>query len=384
MEKKLYFNSFYSACLSLFTPAFIWGNTVSHFPWIIEKMDFANTTIGFFLMFFSIIQLISSQLAGRVMVPKYGSRNTLLMGVLFFSLSPITFGLSNNIYFFLLSGLPTGIGFGFIFTTTTAVTKIAEEKTNKILQTLLSAFMTLGFLFGGLTSGLYRYLEFDSHYLFVFLVLLGIFASLFVFKLGLDRKYEKIEPIEKVKIPENNILIFSFYLFIFWATVMALVDWAPLWFERELLTTSLIASLTIVCWAAGETIGKFLGAKMIQLSSEELVGGYLPLIGSIIYLLIIFYGNIYLILIGLLMLGFASANFFPIAIRVALRNTTDNLNTAAANLSTFGFLGLLVGPALLGFTSELFSITRNTQVISIMWIFLFLFFLNKLKNSKKI
>ena len=382
MEKRLYFNSFYSACLSLFTPAFIWGNTVSHFPWIIEKMDFANTTIGFFLMFFSVIQLISSQLAGRVMVPKFGSRNTLLMGVLFFSLSPITFGLSNNIYFFLLSGLPTGIGFGFIFTTTTAVTKIAEEKTNKILQTLLSAFMTLGFLFGGLTSGLYRYLEFDSHYLFVFLVLLGIFASLFVFKLGLDRKYEKIEPIEKVKIPENNILIFSFYLFIFWATVMALVDWAPLWFERELLTTSLIASLTIVCWAAGETIGKFLGAKMIQLSSEKLVGGYLPLIGSIIYLLIIFYGNIYLILIGLLMLGFASANFFPIAIRVALRNTTDNLNTAAANLSTFGFLGLLVGPALLGFTSELFSITRNTQVISIMWIFLFLFFLNKLKNSK--
>lgn len=382
MEKKLYFNSFYSACLSLFTPAFIWGNTVSHFPWIIEKMDFANTTIGFFLMFFSIIQLISSQLAGRVMVPKFGSRNTLLIGVLFFSLSPITFGLSNNIYFFLLSGLPTGIGFGFIFTTTTAVTKIAEEKTNKILQTLLSAFMTLGFLFGGLTSGLYRYLEFDSHYLFVFLVLLGIFASLFVFKLGLDRKYEKIEPIEKVKIPENNILIFSFYLFIFWATVMALVDWAPLWFERELLTTSLIASLTIVCWAAGETIGKFLGAKMIRLSSEKLIGGYLPLIGSIIYLLIIFYGNIYLILIGLLMLGFASANFFPIAIRVALRNTTDNLNTAAANLSTFGFLGLLVGPALLGFTSELFSITRNTQVISIMWIFLFLFFLNKLKNSK--
>ena len=382
MEKKLYFNSFYSACLSLFTPAFIWGNTVSHFPWIIEKMDFANTTIGFFLMFFSVIQLISSQLAGRVMVPKFGSRNTLLIGVLFFSLSPITFGLSNNIYFFLLSGLPTGIGFGFIFTTTTAVTKIAEEKTNKILQTLLSAFMTLGFLFGGLTSGLYRYLEFDSHYLFVFLVLLGIFASLFVFKLGLDRKYEKIEPIEKVKIPENNILIFSFYLFIFWATVMALVDWAPLWFERELLTTSLIASLTIVCWAAGETIGKFLGAKMIHLSSEKLIGGYLPLIGSIIYLFIIFYGNIYLILIGLLMLGFASANFFPIAIRVALRNTTDNLNTAAANLSTFGFLGLLVGPALLGFTSELFSITRNTQVISIMWIFLFLFFLNKLKNSK--
>jgi MFS family permease len=224
-------------------------------------------------------------------------------------------------------------------------------------------------------------MEFNSHYLFSILVILGFLCSYFVYSLALRRDYENIEPVEKIRMPENNILIFSFYLFIFWATVMALVDWAPLWFERELLTTSLIASLTIVSWASGETIGKFFGAKMINLSSEKMVGGYMPLIGSIIYFGIILYGNIYLILFGLFLLGFASANFFPIAIRVALRNTTDNLNTAAANLTTFGFLGLLVGPALLGFTSELFSITRNTQVISIIWIILFIMFLNKLIKS---
>jgi len=51
------------------------------------------------------------------------------------------------------------------------------------------------------------------------------------------------------------------------------------------------------------------------------------LIGSVIYLIIIMYGNIYFILLGLLILGFASANFFPIVIRVALNNTKDNLNT---------------------------------------------------------
>ena len=96
---------------------------------------------------------------------------------------------------------------------------------------------------------------------------------------------------EKLKIPEKNILIFSLYLFIFLGTVMALVDWAPLWFERELLTTSLIASLTIVCWGAGETSGKFLGATMIKFTSEKIVGGYMPLIGSVIYLIIIMYNG---------------------------------------------------------------------------------------------
>ena len=375
MENKLYLNSFFSACIAMFVPIFIWGNTVSHFPWIIEKLNFTNRTIGFLLMYFSIVQLISSQIAGRLIVPKIGTRNTLVIGILIFSFSPITFGLSNNVYFFLMSCFPTGIGFGFIYTTATIVTNNAEIKTKYILQTYLSAFLSLGFLTGGLCSGLYRTLDFNSYYLFVALIFVAISSSYIIFKLGLEKSNENIEKMERLKIPEKNILIYSLYLFIFLGTVMALVDWAPLWFERELLTTSLIASLTIVCWASGETIGKFLGAKMIGYTSEKIVGGYMPFIGSIIYFVIILYGNIYLILLGLLILGFASSNFFPIVLRVALNNTKDNVNTAAANLATIGFLGFLIGPAIVGYTSEIYSIDANTKVISVIWIFLFLFFL---------
>ena len=60
---------------------------------------------------------------------------------------------------------------------------------------------------------------------------------------------------------------------------------------------------------------------------------------------------------------------------MALNNTKDNVNTAAANLATIGFLGFLIGPAIVGYTSEIYSIDANTKVISVIWIFLFLFFL---------
>ena len=382
MEKKLHFNNFISASIAIFIPIFIWGNTVSHFPWIIEKLDFTNSTIGFLLMYFSIIQLISSQTAGRIIIPKIGTRNTLIIGIIIFSISPITFGLSNSKTLFLLSCFPTGIGFGLVQTTTTIITRNAEEKTGLILQTYLSAFLTLGFLCGALCSGIYRHLSFDSHYLFFTLIFIALGSTFFIFYFGLKPNFEENNEIEKIKIPEKNILIYGLYMFIFMGTVMALVDWAPLWFERELLTSSLIASLTIVCWSGGETIGKFLGAKLIILTNEKIIGAYIPLFGSLIYVLIIFYGNIYLILIGLFLLGFATANFFPIVIRIALRKTTDNINTAAANLSTIGFLGLLIGPAIVGYTSEIFSITANTQVISIIWIILFLMFIYTIRNSK--
>lgn len=382
MQKKLHFNSFIAASIAIFIPIFIWGNTVSHFPWIIEKLNFTNSTIGFLLMYFSIIQLIASQTAGRIIIPKIGTRNTLIIGIIIFSISPITFGLSNSKTLFLLSCFPTGIGFGMVQTTTTIITRNAEEKTGLILQTYLSAFLTLGFLCGALCSGIYRHFSFDSHYLFFTLIFVALGSTLFIFYFGLKPNLEENNEIEKIKIPEKNILIYGLYMFIFMGTVMALVDWAPLWFERELLTTSLIASLTIVSWSGGETIGKFLGAKLIILTNEKIIGAYIPLFGSLIYVLIIFYGNIYLILLGLFLLGFATANFFPIVIRIALRKTTDNINTAAANLSTIGFLGLLIGPAIVGYTSEIFSITTNTQAISIIWIILFLMFLYTIRNSR--
>ena len=375
MNKKIYLNSFYSASLAVFAPLFIWGNTLSHIPWIFQKLEMNNSTLGYLFMIFSVVQLVFSQLAGRVIVPNLGSRFSLVIGLIVFSCTPIFFVFSNSINLFLFAAVPAGIGFGIINTTATAVTSVAENKINKILQTYYSAFFSMGILLGGLCSGLYRYLEFNSYILFFILILFGLISTLFVFNLGLKKQYDETEKMEKFKIPENKLLIYSFYLFLFFASVTAIVDWAPLWFEKELLTTSLIASLTIVCWFSGETISKFFGAILIDKFNEKIIGSYLPLSGAIIYIIIVLFGNSYLILIGLLLLGFTTANFVPIIIRLALKSTNENVNTASANLITLGFLGFLLGPAIIGYTSEIYSIHFNVIAISFLWVLIFSTFL---------
>ena len=375
MNKKIYLNSFYSASLAVFAPLFIWGNTLSHIPWIFQKLEMNNSTLGYLFMIFSVVQLVFSQLAGRVIVPNLGSRFSLVIGLIVFSCTPIFFVFSNSINLFLFAAVPAGIGFGIINTTATAVTSVAENKTNKILQTYYSAFFSMGILLGGLCSGLYRYLEFNSYILFFILILFGLISTLFVFNLGLKKQFDEIEKMEKFKIPENKLLIYSLYLFLFFASVTAIVDWAPLWFEKELLTTSLIASLTIVCWFSGETISKFFGAILIEKFNEKIIGSFLPLSGAIIYIIIVLLGNSYLILIGLFILGFTTANFVPIIIRLALKSTNENVNTASANLITLGFLGFLLGPAIIGYTSEIYSIHFNVIAISFLWVLIFSTFL---------
>ena len=135
MDKKIYLNSFFSASIAIFAPLFIWGNTLSHIPWIFQKLEMNNSTLGYLFMIFSLVQLFFSQLSGRLIIPNLGSRISLVIGLVVFSSTPIFFVFSNSITFFLFASVPAGIGFGIINTTATAVTSVAENKTNKILQT---------------------------------------------------------------------------------------------------------------------------------------------------------------------------------------------------------------------------------------------------------
>ena len=114
---------------------------------------------------------------------------------------------------------------------------------------------------------------------------------------------------------------------------------------------------------------------MIEKFNEKIIGSYLPLSGAIIYIIIVLFGNSYLILIGLFILGFTTANFVPIIIRLALKSTNENVNTASANLITLGFLGFLLGPAIIGYTSEIYSIHFNVIAISFLWVLIFSTFL---------
>ena len=50
--------------------------------------------------------------------------------------------------------------------------------------------------------------------------------------------------------------------------------------------------------------------------------------------------------------------------------------------STIIFLRLLIGPEIVGYKSEIFSMTTNTKAISIIWTILFLMFLYTIRNFR--
>ena len=367
-DQKIYINAFISACISIFIPLFVWGNIIAFLPWLANELNLLDSSLGFLFMTFALMQIIVSQISGRIIIPKLGSKKTQALGMLVFAICPFAFGLAYNNFTFILAALPTGIALGLMFPTCTAITGLAEEKTKKILQPLFTAFISIGFLFGALTSGLFQYFEFNPRLVICSLFILALIGIVLIFIYGLPTNYENFEKAERFRFPEKKIMLFGLYGFIFMATVGIIGDWSALWFSRDLQTSALLASLAVTAWGTGESVGRLMGGKLITLTSQRFAGAYLGITGCVVFFVCILIYNPYVILFGILFFAFCSANFYPIVIRYALSQTSESINTTASNLVTMCMAGFLIGPAIVGYSASTLGLTFNVQILCVIWL----------------
>ena len=93
-DHKIYIHAFISACITIFIPMFVWGNIIAFLPWLVNKLNLLDSSLGFLFMLFAMMQIILSQISGRLIIPKIGSKkNTSYRNVNFFYL-PIFFWIS--------------------------------------------------------------------------------------------------------------------------------------------------------------------------------------------------------------------------------------------------------------------------------------------------
>jgi len=77
--------------------------------------------------------------------------------------------------------------------------------------------------------------------------------------------------------------------------------------------------------------------------------------------------NLYVIVIGMLIFGFGTANFVAIVIRQAINITDEPIPLTVSNLVTLGFAGFIFGPALVGYLAEYLGLTFNMYLLSVIW-----------------
>jgi MFS family permease len=123
----------------------------------------------------------------------------------------------------------------------------------------------------------------------------------------------------------------------------------------------------IFAFNIGEIFARLIASKMINRLSEKLVGGYLSIAAGVVLFISILTSNFYVIVFGMLLFGFGTANFIAIIFRLAIRITDEPIGLTVANLITLGFAGFIFGPALVGYLAEFLSLTFNMYLLSVVW-----------------
>ena len=77
--------------------------------------------------------------------------------------------------------------------------------------------------------------------------------------------------------------------------------------------------------------------------------------------------NLNIILFGVLIFGFGTANFVAIVLRQAISESNEGISLTVSNLITLGFGGFIFGPVVVGYLAEFISLTFNMYLLSVIW-----------------
>ena len=366
-QSKAYDKGVYATFLGAFLVLFQIGIYFVYIPWNAERLQITEAEIGMGLFAFGILNLIGNQISGRLIVPKIGTKNSIVIGLLGIAYCPLLLILSPNYYWFLISFMPFGFFVGLFSPSSQSQISMIESKTSRILTPLYHAAFSFGSLMGAFSAFFtIRYID-NPILIFSVTGTLLVIGAVLIYKFGLNKSFETLEKIPKFKLPKKAILIFGILMMLNYATMGIILDWSALWLTKDLLIPLYLGGAVIFAFNIGEISARLIASKMIKKGSEKIVGGYLSIAAGVILFFSILTSNFYIIIFGMLLFGFGTANFIAIIFRLAIRITDEPIGLTVANLITLGFAGFIFGPALVGYLAEFLSLTFNMYLLSVVW-----------------
>ena len=364
---KIYRNAFYSCFLSSFIFLLVIGVNFVYVPFNINRLDLNESDFAFGIFIFGIFNLITNQIVGRFFIPRFGTKNVMLMGYSLISFCPFLLFYVEQYALFLLVWIPFGIAVAFMMGGSQTLISLIEHKTNQILTPLYQSAFNIGSIAGGALAGILIWLKFTPEYIFFTLGILVTFNMVLIYKLGLSKenefKYEKTP----FKPPSYDHLKLGIMLMVYFGSLGIIIDWSALWITKDLLAPPFLGGLVIIFFNIGQLIAKLMAVQLIKLTSEKFIGGYLVFIGSTFYFFSILLSDLYTIVAISFVFGFSISNFVAILIRFGVKLSPNNIPVTISNINSIGFSGFAFGPLLVGYSAENIGLTFNMLTLCIVW-----------------
>ena len=325
----------------------------SRIPTIKDNLDMSDGLLGLVLLSSPISSLLTLPLAGWI-VTKVGSRKTVLLAALLYSLTLPFIGLAANAWQLAAVLFVFGIGGEFLNIAVNTQAVAVEKLFSKPIMSSFHGFFSLGGMVGAFVGGLM--MQFTPAFHLTLMAGVGLLLTL-IFQQNLLRHDAPEGEHHPLFVRPTGILVgLGFIAFCCMLGEGAMADWSSVYFEKVLKApqTFITAGYTAfsLAMATGRFNGDWLtarlgGVRMLQVS------GIVSATGLAVALL---FPTLYTCIAGFACVGFGYATVVPLVYSAAGNSKTMAPGVALAAVSTLGYLGFLFGPPLIGFVSTATSL----------------------------
>lgn len=346
-KHRLFLSVFY------FLSGFAFASWASRIPTIKTAFNFTDAELGTILLFMPISSMAGLPLSGWL-VSKYDSRIPLAAAFSMLGLAVllIGFSVSTPMLIFSICFFSFALRMLNISMNTQAITlqKLYHKKINGSFHGLWST----GGIFGVGVSTLLIALEvpMNYHLLIVSLAVFGVTAYSYKNLLRNDRAPAG----NKFKLGKPDPMIVSLGLLLFFACICegGMFDWSGIYFKEvvsvEIFTWGYL--MFMVCMA----ISRFASDSVIEsigMAKTFILSASLIMVG--IAMAVIF-PTFWPSLIGFCLVGFGTASVIPMVYLLAGTNKKYSPGIVISIIATYGIVGMLIGPPLIGYISHAFSL----------------------------
>jgi MFS family permease len=339
-----------SLSVYFFLLGFGFASWASRIPSIKSNFDFNEVELGNLLLVMPISSLIGLPISGWL-VSKYNSRVPLIIsfGVLVFSLFGIGSAetLVDLVIGVALFAFCTRIANISVNTMSLALQKTQEKKIIGSFHGLWSLGGLLGALFS--TFMVSANVLMTDHFLYVciFSLILGLGAFPFLMKNDKSTAGNKLI----LGKPDKYILYLGLMVFFGALCEGGMFDWSGVYFKEvvgeEVFTLGYLIFMTFMA------LSRFFSDKLIDqigMKNTYLLGAGIVTLGMLV---VIIYPSYWPVLIGFSLVGIGVSSVIPMTFSLAGNSKKYSPGMAISIISTYGIIGMLIGPPMVGYLAHL-------------------------------
>lgn len=349
-------------------------------PYIKIRLNIDELSLGTVLMCLSIGAIIAMMITDKL-VTKIGCRSSYLLSVLMLAASLFLVNIvpNKNTLIFIVTTLGIGVGIADVTANIQAV--YMEKAFEKKLMSSFHSLYSFGSFITGIAVSFILSFKFSINTVINgFIIMLLIMLVVIIRGIVPLGNYENTIKNKTFRFPSLLLIITGFVCFAAYMTEGAMLDWASILLidYKLFLKENAVYGFSIF---TAITIGRLADDFLANRYDSALIIACSALITLLGIACILFFSSSILLYLSFAVTGLGAANIVPMTISTIPKVRGDiPLNTVIALVSTIGYSGSLLGPALIGYISHLSSLITSFIFICILLFLAFAFSL-KLKGK---